>query len=382
MRFLSFDNYLVSLDHQQFHEYTRLTPQEFDELHYRIAHRLEHRKCHRFPVSTIHRLAVTMRFLGHGSAFVTLAHEVRLGRATVMKIVYECCRAIKDELWSDTFPTPTAADWHLSAEQFRRLWRYPRAVASIDGKHFRCKSPSQNRRATTTFNNGKILREKRRFDAHIETLMKCELISEQDVKSLCSKAREILVQEGNVQVFETMEKFVVKDLEMCTNERDIACNKYFMDESTMTLTPCGEFALVMPQTLPLLFFSVINFQSYQSAESFGYIELGSTADESAGFLSRVFFCWTNILIQKGGKLQLNSIDDVFPLPPSLEVANIERQMIKNSPTYFSDGQRYSLSSYVFDLFSKLYFFSKLPNAELLAKSFLHHCEDSRSFLNF
>ncbi|WKX96216.1 hypothetical protein Q1695_012567 [Nippostrongylus brasiliensis] len=144
MRFLSFDNYLASLDHQQFHEYTRLTPQEFDELHSRIAHRLEHRKCHRFPVSTIHRLAVTMRYLGHGSAFVALAHEVRLGRATVMKIVYECCRAIKDELWSDTFPTPTAADWHLSAEQFRRLWRYPRAVASIDGKHFRCKAPQKS----------------------------------------------------------------------------------------------------------------------------------------------------------------------------------------------------------------------------------------------
>ncbi|VDL86326.1 unnamed protein product [Nippostrongylus brasiliensis] len=138
MRFLSFDDYLASLDHKQFHEYTRLTPQEFDELHSRIAPRLEHRKCHRFPVSSIHRLAVTMRFLGHGSAFDALAHEVRLGTATVMKIVYECCRAIKDELWSDTFPTPTAADWHQSAEQFRRLWSYPRAVASIDGKHFRC----------------------------------------------------------------------------------------------------------------------------------------------------------------------------------------------------------------------------------------------------
>ncbi|VDL81361.1 unnamed protein product [Nippostrongylus brasiliensis] len=269
--------------------------------------------------------------------------------------------------------------------------------------------------------------------------------------------------------------------------------KYFMDESTMTLTPCGEFALVMPQTLPLLFFSVINFQlvpggfpsfdcdavshiftmkiivcaitiasmtiafgmsflpqfylkpvflieysiiaivwtalavlltyskfsrswtrtraqtiagffaskvfiimtvnrwllygfsdprtcivfslallhltlgatlsfvewkyyrSYQSAESFGYIELGSTADESAGFLSRVFFCWTNILIQKGGKLQLNSIDDVFPLPPSLEVANIERQMIENSPTYYSDGQRYSLSSSLLSTFGFAFF---------------------------
>ncbi|WKX89659.1 hypothetical protein Q1695_008926 [Nippostrongylus brasiliensis] len=43
MRFLFFDNYLASLGHQQFHEYTRLTPQEFDELHSRIAPRLEHR---------------------------------------------------------------------------------------------------------------------------------------------------------------------------------------------------------------------------------------------------------------------------------------------------------------------------------------------------
>lgn len=41
------------------------------------------------------------------------------------------------------------------------------------------------------------------LDKHIETLMKCELISEQDVKSLCSKAREILVQEGNVQVIDS-----------------------------------------------------------------------------------------------------------------------------------------------------------------------------------
>ncbi|VDL77709.1 unnamed protein product [Nippostrongylus brasiliensis] len=144
IRFLSFDDYIASLDHQQFHEYTRLTPKEFDELHSRIAPRLEHRKCHRFPVSSVHRLAITMRFLGHGSGFVALSHEVRLGRATVMKIVYECCRAIKDELWSDTFPTPTAADWHQSAEQFRRLWRYPRAVASIDAKHFRCNAPRKS----------------------------------------------------------------------------------------------------------------------------------------------------------------------------------------------------------------------------------------------
>lgn len=33
--------------------------------------------------------------------------------------------------------------------------------------------------------------------------MRCECISEQEVKSLCAKAREILLQEGNVQVVDS-----------------------------------------------------------------------------------------------------------------------------------------------------------------------------------
>lgn len=33
----------------------------------------------------------------------------------------------------------------------------------------------------------------------IETLMRCECLSEPEVKVLCAKAREILIQEGNVQ---------------------------------------------------------------------------------------------------------------------------------------------------------------------------------------
>lgn len=34
----------------------------------------------------------------------------------------------------------------------------------------------------------------------IEKLKKCELITEAEVKALCAKAREILAEEGNVQV--------------------------------------------------------------------------------------------------------------------------------------------------------------------------------------
>ncbi|CAJ0591312.1 unnamed protein product [Cylicocyclus nassatus] len=96
------------------------------------------------------------------------------------------------------------------------------------------------------------------------------------------------------------------------------------------------------------------FEQQQSGGD-GYVMLHGRADESAGFFSRIFFCWTNVLIQKGAKLQLHSIDDVFQLPPSLEVAKIEREMVENSPTYYSDNQRYSLSSALLSTYGLAFF---------------------------
>ena len=37
------------------------------------------------------------------------------------------------------------------------------------------------------------------LDRQIEQLRRCELIKESEVKALCAKAREILVEESNVQ---------------------------------------------------------------------------------------------------------------------------------------------------------------------------------------
>lgn len=37
------------------------------------------------------------------------------------------------------------------------------------------------------------------LDAQIERLQRCEYLKESEVKSLCQKAREILVDESNVQ---------------------------------------------------------------------------------------------------------------------------------------------------------------------------------------
>ncbi|KAF8382283.1 hypothetical protein PRIPAC_71425 [Pristionchus pacificus] len=74
-----------------------------------------------------------------------------------------------------------------------------------------------------------------------------------------------------------------------------------------------------------------------------YINLDVNADEGAGLMSKFFFWWTNPLIDKGSKKQLNGIDDVFSLPPSLSVAHIEREIVENSPSFFSDGEHFSLT---------------------------------------
>ncbi|VDL76064.1 unnamed protein product [Nippostrongylus brasiliensis] len=146
----SFDAYLSSLDAQQFHEYTRLLRGEFMELQSRVAHRLQHVPTHSAPVSAMHRFALTLRYLGHGMSFLATAHELGLGKSTVRSIVYEGCRAIMAEFFAEAFPKPTRRTWEENAELFSRLWKYPRGVGSLDGKHFKVFAPHNS--GSTYFN--------------------------------------------------------------------------------------------------------------------------------------------------------------------------------------------------------------------------------------
>lgn len=41
------------------------------------------------------------------------------------------------------------------------------------------------------------------FPRQIEQLQRCEIIKESEVKALCAKAREILIEEGNVQAVDS-----------------------------------------------------------------------------------------------------------------------------------------------------------------------------------
>ncbi|GMR59215.1 hypothetical protein PMAYCL1PPCAC_29410, partial [Pristionchus mayeri] len=91
-----------------------------------------------------------------------------------------------------------------------------------------------------------------------------------------------------------------------------------------------------------------------------YVNLDERADEGVSFFSKFFFWWTNPLIEKGMKKQLNGIDDVFQLPPSLSVAHIEREIIENSPTFFSDGEHFSLTRSLVRTFGLPFFLLAIP----------------------
>lgn len=49
------------------------------------------------------------------------------------------------------------------------------------------------------FKPSERMSETSELDRQIEQLKKCEIIKESEVKALCAKAREILIEESNVQ---------------------------------------------------------------------------------------------------------------------------------------------------------------------------------------
>jgi hypothetical protein len=57
------------------------------------------------------------------------------------------------------------------------------------------------------------------LDRQIEQLKKCEIIKESEVKALCAKAREILVEESNVQRV---------DSPVTVSINSIFCNSYLL----------------------------------------------------------------------------------------------------------------------------------------------------------
>ena len=94
----------------------------------------------RKSIASNEHLALTLRFLASGESQISLSFQFWLGRATVSKIISECCEAIyqvlsEKYLWSPKLPK----EWKAIAQQLEDTWNMPHVIGTIDGKHVRIK---------------------------------------------------------------------------------------------------------------------------------------------------------------------------------------------------------------------------------------------------
>ncbi|XP_064122533.1 uncharacterized protein LOC135226753 [Macrobrachium nipponense] len=95
----------------------------------------------RKSITAAERLALTLRFLGHGDSQAILSIVYRIGKSTVCKIINETTQAIWRVLQPEEMPAPTLERFRKSENQFRMRWHFPNCVGAIDGKHVRITCP-------------------------------------------------------------------------------------------------------------------------------------------------------------------------------------------------------------------------------------------------
>ncbi|XP_064480225.1 uncharacterized protein LOC135393843 [Ornithodoros turicata] len=125
--------------------YVLVPPEQFDYLLNLIRHRLQKHPHGRPALEPAHRLAITLRYLAHGSYLSSVAYSFRIGSTTIKMIVYETCTALWEELMPVYLPNPTPEVWVQSAQHFEERWALPNCVGAVDGKHIVIEAPKHGR---------------------------------------------------------------------------------------------------------------------------------------------------------------------------------------------------------------------------------------------
>lgn len=70
--------------------------------------------------------------------------DFRVGRSTIAVIVKETCKALWTALQPTEMPVPTKDEWIEISNTFFSKTNFPNCLGAIDGKHIRCKNPSNS----------------------------------------------------------------------------------------------------------------------------------------------------------------------------------------------------------------------------------------------
>ena len=140
-------NELRENDKRKFKNYTRLSPEMFDDLLIRLTPHLQKKKDTHFrkAIPPGLKLCVFLRHLATGATYAELGYNFRVGKETIQKFVPDVARAIVDEYAAEVISLPTTNEgWLEVAGDFEARWNLPHCLGAFDGKHIRIQKPKNS----------------------------------------------------------------------------------------------------------------------------------------------------------------------------------------------------------------------------------------------
>lgn len=139
-------NELRENDKRKFKNYTRLSPEMFDDLLIRLTPHLQKKDTHfRKAIPPGLKLCVFLRHLATGATYAELGYNFRVGKETIQKFVPDVARAIVDEYAAEVISLPTTNEgWLQVVGDFEARWNLPHCLGAFDGKHIRIQKPKNS----------------------------------------------------------------------------------------------------------------------------------------------------------------------------------------------------------------------------------------------